>query len=95
MSISCVEFCKALSDETRQSILKMLQRRELSVGEVVEAFDISQPTISHHLNVLKNVGLVTSRKEGKQIFYSINQENVEECCGKMMAKFCIELPLSE
>ncbi|MCJ7668451.1 MAG: metalloregulator ArsR/SmtB family transcription factor [Anaerolineae bacterium] len=95
MSISCVEFCKALSDETRQSILKMLQRREMSVGEVVEAFNISQPTISHHLNVLKNVGLVTSRKEGKQIFYSINQENVEECCGKMMAKFCVELPLSE
>jgi DNA-binding transcriptional ArsR family regulator len=90
-----VEFCKALSDETRQSILKMLQRREMSVGEVVEAFNISQPTISHHLNVLKNVGLVTSRKEGKQIFYSINQENVEECCGKMMAKFCVELPLSE
>jgi len=87
-----VEFCKALSDETRQSILKMLQRREMSVGEIVEGFNISQPTISHHLNVLKNVGLVTSRKEGKQIFYSINQENVEECCGKMMAKFCIELP---
>ena len=92
MGISCVEFCKALSDETRQSILKMLQRREMSVGEIVEGFNISQPTISHHLNVLKNVGLVTSRKEGKQIFYSINQENVEECCGKMMAKFCIELP---
>ncbi len=87
-----MEFCKALSDETRQSILKMLQRREMSVGEIVEGFNISQPTISHHLNVLKNVGLVTGRKEGKQIFYSINQENVEECCGKMMAKFCIELP---
>ena len=92
MSISCVEFCKALSDETRQSILKMLQRREMSVGDIVEAFNISQPTISHHLNVLKNVGLVIRRKKGKQIFYSINQENVEECCGKMMAKFCIELP---
>jgi len=92
VSISCVEFCKALSDETRQSILKMLQGREMSVGEIVEAFHISQPTISHHLNVLKNVGLVTSRKEGKQIFYSIDQENVEECCGKMVAKFCVELP---
>ena len=95
MSISCVEFCKALSDETRQSILKMLQGREMSVGEIVEAFNISQPTISHHLNVLKNVGLVTSRKEGKQIFYSINQENVEECCGKMVANFCVELPSPE
>jgi len=95
VSISCVEFCKALSDETRQSILKMLQRREMSVGEIVEGFNISQPTISHHLNVLKNVGLVTSRKEGKQIFYSINQENVEECCGKMVANFCVELPSPE
>jgi len=95
MSISCVEFCKALSDETRQSILKMLQGGEMSVGEIVEAFKISQPTISHHLNVLKNVGLVTSRKQGKQIFYSINQENVEECCGKMVASFCVELPSPE
>ncbi len=95
MSISCVEFCKALSDETRQSILKMLQGREMSVGEIVEAFNISQPTISHHLNVLKNVGLVTSRKQGKQIFYSIKQENVEECCGMMAAKFCVELPSPE
>lgn len=90
-----MEFCKALSDETRQSILNMLQGREMSVGEIVEAFNISQPTISHHLNLLKNVGLVTSRKEGKQVFYSINQGNVEECCGMMVAKFCVELPLPE
>lgn len=90
-----MDFCKALSDETRQSILKMLQQGEMSVGEIVEAFNISQPTISHHLNVLKIVGLVTSRKEGKQIFYSISQENVEECCGKMVAKFCVELPSPE
>jgi len=95
VSITCVQFCKALSDETRQSILEMLQQGEMSVGEIVEAFKISQPTISHHLNVLKNVGLVTSRKEGKQIFYSINQENVEECCGRMVGKFCVELPTPE
>jgi len=95
LSINCVDFCKALSDETRQSILEMLQRGEMSVGEIVEAFKISQPTISHHLNVLRNVGLVTSRKEGKQVFYSINKENVEECCGKMVAKFCVELPCSQ
>lgn len=95
MSISCMEFCKALSDETRQSILKMLQGGEMSVGEIVEAFSISQPTISHHLNVLKNVGLVASRKQGKQVFYSINQEDMEECCGMMVAKFCVEWPSPE
>ena len=91
-NISCVEFCKALSDETRQAILKMLQGREMSVGEIVEAFRTSQPTISHHLNLLKRVGLVRRRREGKQVFYSIAQENVEECCGMMVARFCRESP---
>lgn len=85
----CVAFCKALSDNTRQRILKMLQEGEMSVGEIVEVFPMSQPTISHHLNILKNVGLVSSRKEGKQVFYSINQDNVEECCGMLVAKFVV------
>ena len=87
MSIDCVEFCKALADDTRQKILQMLLQGERSVGEIVEAFDVSQPTISHHLGVLKNVDLVTSRKEGKQVYYAINHSNVVECCGILMAKF--------
>jgi len=48
---------------------------------------MSQPTISHHLGVLKQFNLVTSRKEGKQVFYTINQDNVVECCGQLVAKF--------
>ena len=87
VTIDCVEFCKALADDTRQRILVMLTDEELCVGDIVEAFDISQPTISHHLNVLKQFGLVTSRKEGKQVFYTVNHENVVTCCGKLMAKF--------
>ena len=90
MSISCADFCKALSDETRQAILKMLQERRMSVGEIVGAFEMSQPTISHHLNVLKNLRLVESRKAGKQVFYSIRQDRVTECCGMIMAKFVPE-----
>ena len=91
MSISCLDFCKALGDDTRQKILKMLQEREMCVSDIVESFNISQPTISHHLNILKNVGLVKSRKEGKLMFYSINQDNVDECCGMIVAKFsCVE-----
>ncbi|MCK4314495.1 MAG: helix-turn-helix transcriptional regulator [Anaerolineae bacterium] len=46
-----------------------------------------EPTISHHLNVLKQFGLVTSRKEGKQVFYAINRDNVIECCGRLTARF--------
>ena len=87
MVIDCVDFCKALADDTRQQILVMLLEREMSVGEVVEAFTMSQPTISHHLNVLKQFKLVVSRKDGKQVFYSINHDNVMECCGQLMAKF--------
>ena len=87
MTIDCVAFCKALADETRQRILEMLLERELCVGDIVDAFDMSQPTISHHLSVLKQFGLVTSRKEGKQVFYTVNHDNVVACCGRLIAKF--------
>lgn len=87
MAITCTDFCRALADDTRQEILRMLQKREMSVGEIVEAFSISQPTISHHLSILKSMDLVVSRREGKQIFYATNQENIAECCGMLFAKF--------
>ncbi len=85
--INCVDFCRALADDTRQAILRLLLQGELCVSEVVDAFGLSQPTISHHLGILKNAGLVNSRKEGKQVYYAINQDNVIECCGMLMAKF--------
>ncbi len=87
MMIDCVEFCKALADDTRQQILVMLQTGEKCVSDIVDAFDMSQPTISHHLSILKRLGLVTSRKEGKLVFYALNQDNVVECCGQLIAKF--------
>ena len=83
----CAEFCKALGDETRQRILEMLREGELCVSDIVAAFDMSQPTISHHLSILKQFNLVTSRKEGKQVYYAINRENVIECCDRLFAKF--------
>jgi ArsR family transcriptional regulator len=87
VTIDCVEFCKALADDTRQRILTMLLEEEKCVGDIVAEFDMSQPTISHHLSILKQFNLVISRKEGKQVFYTINQENVVECCGQLVAKF--------
>jgi len=76
-----------LADETRQKILVMLLEREMPVGDIVDAFTMSQPTISHHLNVLKRFHLVTSRKEGQQVFYAINHDNVVACCGELIAMF--------
>ncbi len=83
-----VNFCKALGDETRQRILEILQTEgEKCVSDLVEVFNVSQPTISHHLNFLKQVNLVTSRREGKQIYYAVNQNNITECCGMLFTKF--------
>jgi ArsR family transcriptional regulator, arsenate/arsenite/antimonite-responsive transcriptional repressor len=87
VEVDCVAFCRALADETRQGILQMLLEGEKKVGELVEAFDTSQPTISHHLNILKSLGLVSSRREGKHVYYSIHRENVIECCGMLVARF--------
>ena len=87
MQVTCVDFCKALSDETRQKILEMLLGGEMRVSDIVDAFAMSQPTISHHLSILKQFGLVTSRKEGKEVFYAINHDNVIECCGRLIARF--------
>jgi ArsR family transcriptional regulator len=87
MTAECVEFCKALADDTRQRILVLLLQGEQCVGDLVAAFPMSQPTISHHLAVLRQLNLVTTRKEGKQVFYAINRDMVVECCGMLMAKF--------
>lgn len=90
MTIDCVEFCKALADDTRQQILVMLQENEMCVSDIVAAFSMSQPSISHHLSVLKQFNLVTSRKEGKQVYYGLNHDNVVACCGQLMLKFSAE-----
>jgi ArsR family transcriptional regulator len=82
-----VAFCKALGDETRQRILQILQDEgEKCVSDLVAAFNVSQPTISHHLNFLRQADLVASRREGKQIYYSANQDNITECCGILFTK---------
>jgi ArsR family transcriptional regulator len=90
VTIDSVEFCKALADDTRQQILVMLLEGEKCVSDIVEAFHMSQPTISHHLGILKQFKLVTSRKEGKLVFYGINRNNVVQCCGQLIAKFDAE-----
>ncbi len=87
MPVDSVEFCKALADETRQHILEMLLEGELCVTEIVGAFDISQPTISHHLDVLSQLGLLTSRKAGRQVYYATDRDRVLDCCGELQSRF--------
>lgn len=86
--IDMVAFCRALGDETRQRILEILQDEgEQCVNDLVERFNVSQPTISHHLNFLRQANLVASRRDGKQIYYRANQDNITECCGMLFTKF--------
>ncbi|MFZ5969758.1 MAG: autorepressor SdpR family transcription factor [Bacillota bacterium] len=63
---------KALADPTRRKILKMLRERDLTAGEIADAFHISKPSISHHLSLLKQANLVISEKQGQNIYYSLN-----------------------
>jgi len=63
---------KALADETRLRIIGLLTAREMCVCEVMVALHLTQPTASHHLRILENVGLVRDRKEGKWVFYGLS-----------------------
>jgi len=87
---SPVLFAKALADGTRQKIMKMVCCQWLSVSEIVEQLDVSQPTVSHHLALLRESGLVNVREEGKQTFYSLNQERIAYCCGQLLIRFAPE-----
>ncbi len=63
---------KALADPTRRRILKMLNRGDMTAGDLAKGFDISAPSMSHHFNILKEADLVLARREGQQILYSLN-----------------------
>lgn len=63
---------KALSDSTRRKILEMLKEKDMTAGEIAEAFTISKPSVSFHLNILKSAELVLAEREGQNIVYSIN-----------------------
>jgi ArsR family transcriptional regulator len=90
-----VLFAKALADETRQKIMSECCCCWLSVNEIVEKVNVSQPTVSHHLAILRESGLVNVREEGKQTFYSLNQERVAFCCGQLMITFAPETETAE
>jgi ArsR family transcriptional regulator len=68
---------KALANPTRLEILNLLQIREMCVCEIMVALELTQPTASHHLNILENVGVIKDRKEGRWVFYSLTSNTVK------------------
>jgi ArsR family transcriptional regulator len=77
---------KALNDPTRRAILEMLKNKDMTAGQIAEQFQISWPSISHHLELLRRAELVVSIKEGQYVFYSINTTIMDE-----MIKWLIQL----
>ncbi len=69
---------KALNDPTRREILELLRQKDLTAGEIAEQFNISWPSVSHHLDLLKQARLVTAEKEGQYVYYSLNTTVVDE-----------------
>ncbi|MES2150528.1 MAG: autorepressor SdpR family transcription factor [Pseudomonadota bacterium] len=69
---------KAIADPTRREILRMLRRDEMTAGELAERFDMTKPTMSHHFAVLKSADLISSRRDGQTIWYSLNTSVLED-----------------
>lgn len=91
--VDTVEFAKALADETRQKIMALCCCEWASVTDLVKKLDVAQPTVSHHLKILKNAGLVKSERRGKQVFYTLNQENLARGCCQVAEDFAPNQPV--
>jgi len=86
MEVELNSIFKALNDPTRREILELLKEKDLTAGEIADQFNISKPSISHHLDLLRQAGLVVSVKEGQFINYSLNTTVMDE-----MLKWIISL----
>src|SRR5664279_3883239 len=74
---------KALSDPTRREVLRLLSGGERTAGELAERFDMTKPSMSHHFSVLKDADLIRSRRDGQQIFYSLNTTVIQDVMTRM------------
>lgn len=94
MDTDALLFAKAVADDTRYEIMCRLCCVWLSVNDLVDQLDgkIKQPTVSHHLKFLEDVQLVNVRQEGRQRFYTLNQERVDFCCGQLRFAFQLDTP---
>ena len=72
---------KALSDPTRRRILELLRDGDKTAGELAEHFDISKPSLSHHLATLRSAGLVSDERHGQNIVYSLNTTVMQDLIG--------------
>ncbi len=94
-SMDPVAFAKVLADPTRQQIMQTCCCQWKNVNEIVKVVKVSQPTVSHHLALLREAELVQVREEGKNTYYTLNQEKVAMCCGQLISTFAPESKAAE
>jgi DNA-binding transcriptional ArsR family regulator len=75
---------QALADPTRRAILDLLRQGEMTAGALAEKFDMTKPSMSHHFAVLKEADLITSRRDGQQIWYALNTTVVQDLMAWVM-----------
>jgi ArsR family transcriptional regulator len=76
---------KALNDPTRRQILEMLRKGDMSAGDIADRFNMTKPSISHHLDLLKQADLIAPEKNGQFIIYSLNTSVLDECLSWLMS----------
>src|SRR3979490_2461558 len=81
---------RALADPTRRQILEDLGGGEMAAGEIASRFPISAPSVSRHLGVLKSAGLVTQRRDGNRILYTLVADRLATCIGRFLSAVCPE-----
>ena len=91
--MNSVEFAKTLGDETRQKIMALCCCRRLSVSEIVAQLGVTQPTVSHHLKVLREAGLVKREKHGKNVYYTLIQEKMAQGCCRVAEDFAPQIDI--
>ena len=84
------KYFKAFGDPSRFKIIQLLASKEMSVNDIADAIGLSQPTASRHLAILREAEVVVDRREGQQVYYSLNKDNVESCCSGFCD--CLEIP---
>jgi len=86
-----ITFARAVADPTRAEIMQLCCCEWRSVGELAQELGVTQPTVSHHLAFLREARLVSSRPEGRQTFYMLDQNQVAVCCGRLMLNYAPDL----
>ena len=84
-----IGFFKAVCDQNRHEILHLLHKKgELNASFIVKKIKLSQPTTAHHLKILVDSGVLSTRRDGKETFYQINKDVINKCCKSFTGHFC-------